>query len=162
MIALSARNLLLAASRVQEDAKRIGFGPTLGETDPNSLYDQLVTHPVIREATHGLFTDGYYALAVEECYKCINNSVKSKCRSSLDGSKFMQHVFSANQPLLALSDLKSISKKDEQLGYMQILAGCMTGIRNPRAHEHNFFDHPDVAMELLYFGNHLRGPDKTR
>ena len=31
----------------------------------------------------------------------------------------------------------------------------MTGIRNPRAHDHQLADDPDVALELLVLANHL-------
>ena len=38
---------------------------------------------------------------------------------------------------------------------MQILAGCMTGIRNPRAHETDWEDTKQRALQLLIFANHL-------
>ena len=38
---------------------------------------------------------------------------------------------------------------------MDIFAGSMTGIRNPRAHEHDLVDEPEVALELLALANHL-------
>ena len=48
-----------------------------------------------------------------------------------------------------------MAAKDEQRGYMDIFAGSMTGIRNPRAHEHDLADEPEVALELLVLANHL-------
>ena len=38
---------------------------------------------------------------------------------------------------------------------MKIFAGSMTGIRNPRAHQHDLMDDPEVALELLGLANHL-------
>ena len=38
-----------------------------------------------------------------------------------------------------------------------MFAGAMTGIRNPRAHEHELKDDPKVALELLALANHLMG-----
>jgi Protein of unknown function (Hypoth_ymh) len=38
---------------------------------------------------------------------------------------------------------------------MDIFAGAMTGIRNPRAHEHAYLDDPRTALELLALANHL-------
>ena len=67
----------------------------------------------------------------------------------------MTEAFSAKTPALRLNDFCSQSDKDEQLGYMQIYAGSMTGIRNPRAHEHDLRDNPKVALELLVLANHL-------
>ncbi len=64
-------------------------------------------------------------------------------------------VFSIDHPTLKLNKLKSTSEKDQQVGFMQILAGCMTGIRNPRAHEHRHFDEPNAALEMLALANHL-------
>ena len=67
----------------------------------------------------------------------------------------MRRTFSANKPKLRFSDLKTTSESDEQRGYMELYAGAMTGIRNPRAHEHDLEDDPRVALELLTFANHL-------
>lgn len=38
---------------------------------------------------------------------------------------------------------------------MQIFAGCMTGIRNPRAHDADWEDTEQRALQLLVFANHL-------
>lgn len=38
---------------------------------------------------------------------------------------------------------------------MQIFAGCMTGIRNPRAHDSDWEDTEDRALQLLMLANHL-------
>ncbi|PZN08175.1 MAG: hypothetical protein DIU69_10450 [Bacillota bacterium] len=51
--------------------------------------------------------------------------------------------------------VKLESERDEQLGYMEIFSGCMTGIRNPRAHEHDWEDSERRALELLTLANHL-------
>jgi len=69
----------------------------------------------------------------------------------------MQQVFSEKNPVLRLNDLKSDSKKNEQAGYMLIMAGSMRGIRNPRAHEHDLRDEPIAALEMLVWANHLMG-----
>ena len=58
-------------------------------------------------------------------------------------------------PRLCLNDLKTRSEKDEQRGYMDLYAGAMTGIRNPRAHEYQLVDQPETAVELLALANHL-------
>ena len=38
---------------------------------------------------------------------------------------------------------------------MDIFAGVMGGIRNPRAHEHEIVDDPEAALEMLIIANHL-------
>ena len=124
-------------------------------TSPD-CFDELVTNELIRQASGALFRNGHYARAVEEAFKCLNNAVKDKSgRSSANGAGLMKTVFSANSPVLKLNALQSQSERDEQLGYMEIYAGSMTGIRNPRAHEHKLVDSPDEALELLVLANHL-------
>ena len=94
--------------------------------------------------------------AVERAFIYVSNKVKWK--SGLvdkDGADLMRAAFSANSPALMLNEFKTISHKNEQRGYMDIFAGVMTGIRNPRAHEHDLVDSPDVALELLIIANHL-------
>ena len=68
----------------------------------------------------------------------------------------MRTAFSANSPVLILNAFESASDRDEQQGYMDIFAGSMTGIRNPRAHQHDLMDKPEVALELLVLANHLK------
>ena len=69
----------------------------------------------------------------------------------------MRYVFSEKAPTLKLTAMKSRSQKDEQNGYRDIFAGGMTGIRNPRAHEHSLEDDPVEALEMLTLANHLMG-----
>jgi uncharacterized protein (TIGR02391 family) len=69
----------------------------------------------------------------------------------------MRSAFSANSPILSLNRLLSQSEKDEQRGYMDILAGCVTAIRNPRAHTVAQFDDAASALEMLGMANHLIG-----
>ena len=64
-------------------------------------------------------------------------------------------VFNEKNPILKLNELHSTSDRNEQEGYKHLFAGAMTGIRNPRAHEHELRDDPKVALEKLAFANHL-------
>ena len=52
----------------------------------------------------------------------------------LDGATLMESAFSPKNPIIRLTPLATASDCDEQRGYMQIMAGSMTGIRNPKAH----------------------------
>ena len=152
--------LLQAASRVQREANlaRIGSPDSL-VTDPRNWldrYDENVTFDSLRTASRNLFANGHYARAVEEAFKCLNNTVKDRSGlQSLDGDSLMRRAFSADSPTLKLNGLRSRSEKDEQRGYMDMYAGAMSGIRNPRAHEHELQDPPAVALELLAIANHL-------
>jgi len=150
------------ARRLQGEIDKLGLGrpsrPKPAVPKPEDfakLYDILVKSKALRDTTRKLFFDGHYARAVEEAYKCLNNTVKIKSRLSKDGQELMTQAFSVKSPILRLNDLKTDSQKNEQVGYMFIFAGCMAGIRNPRAHEHELWDSPDVALEMLAWANHL-------
>lgn len=121
-----------------------------------SPLDAVVKDPELRNVVAKLFDDGHHSRAVEEAFKFLNNLVKrqSGC-SSEDGSDLMMKVFSSKGPILKLNELANQSEKNEQQGYMFIFAGAMTGIRNPRAHEHDWEDTATRALELLSLANHL-------
>lgn len=138
-----------------------GITPRPGDFE--GLYDILVTSSPLRDATRRLFLDGYHARAVEEAYKCLNDIVKAKSGLSKDGQDLMNQAFSEKNPVLRLNSLKTTSHRNEQIGYMLVFGGCMTGIRNPRAHDHKKVDSPEVALEMLIWSNHLmRMIDKAK
>ena len=122
----------------------------------HQLFDYMVTNERIREVSRQRFLDGYYAEAVVEAAKCLNSATKEKSgRTSIDGTDLMRTVFSAKSPVLKLNAFKTPSERNEQQGYMDIFAGTMMGIRNPRVHEPDYTDAPQVALELLVLANHL-------
>ena len=124
--------------------------------DRATPFDELVSDARLQEVSGSLFRDSYFARSVEEAFKLLNNAVKEKSGlADRDGAALMRAAFSADSPTLRLNDLETVSEKDEQRGYMDIFAGSMTGIRNPRAHEHDLADEPEVALELLVLANHL-------
>lgn len=120
-------------------------------------FNELIRDDELRTVTSKLFHDGHHARAVEEAFKFINNLTKKKANvdPSLDGSKLMKHVFSINSPVLKINAGTTVSEKDEQLGYMEIFSGSITGIRNPRAHEHEWEDTESHALQLLVLADHL-------
>ena len=119
-------------------------------------FDESVPIRELRSVSRKLFADGHYARAVEEAFKYLNNAVKKKSGlTEKDGAALMREAFSANSPVLKLNEYLSDSEKNEQQGYMEMFAGTMTGIRNPRAHEHELDDEPEVALEMLVLANHL-------
>ena len=155
----AAVRALDSAKALDAEVRQIGFGPFAASEsaqDKESTFDAVVDDDSLIAASRALFLDGHYASAVFEAYKCLNNFVKvASGATNLDGAKLMNHVFSLQDPILLLNDLSSVSKRDEQIGYMQILAGVMIGVRNPRAHEHGVRDDPRSALELLGLANHL-------
>lgn len=57
----------------------------------------------------------------------------------------MTLAFSPTNPIIVLGDLDTETGRGIQQGYMQIFAGSMTGIRNPKAHGNL---HPDASKAL--------------
>lgn len=135
------------ASQVQHDVQTL-----------ISRFDQVVTSAEIRLVSRQLFADGHYTRAVEAAFKTLIIAVKTRSNLSdddYDGHSLMQKAFSVNNPKLKFSGLSRKSEKNVQLGYMELFAGSISGIRNPRAHEVDIADDPQEALELLTLANHL-------
>ena len=151
------------AAKAQREADRVGLGrksrqptPASRQRDHLQILDETVIDERIRAASRKLFVDRHYARAVEEAFKCLNNEVKKKTGlTSRDGASLMRHAFSEKTPVLKITAMESESERNEHNGYRDIFAGSMTGIRNPRAHEHELADRPEIALELLVLANHL-------
>ena len=118
--------------------------------------EQIVTDPELYKLVEKLFENGHHADAVKKAFVFLNNLVKAKAgKGKADGADLMRTSFSPNNPSLLLNAMNTQSERDEQQGYMDIMAGVMTGIRNPRAHEHNWEDTEERALQLLSLANHL-------
>ena len=152
-------NVLNITQRINKDLIDLGVTKPLSREyivqEKINPYDELITNSMLRKKTEKLFKDGHHARAVEEAYKLLDNIVQKKSGLQQSGASLMQKAFSQNNPILKLNEGKSTSEIDEQIGYIQILAGCMTGIRNPRAHDANWEDTEQRALQLLVFANHL-------
>jgi uncharacterized protein (TIGR02391 family) len=161
-----AIDLFQIAGRIQTDIDSTGLGHSaevsLAGHSWVDLFDELITTESLRTVSRELFIDKYYTRSVEEAFKCLNNSVKEESGlENADGDGLMRTAFSPSNPILRLNELTSTSDKNEQRGYMDIFAGVMAGIRNPRAHEHELEDSPETALELLVLANHLMGKLST-
>ena len=159
-----SRDWLEIAVTIRTEVDRTGLSSqqpssksvSLENRSPLQFYDRMITSQELIDVSRKMFADGHYATAVEKAFVCLNNKVKEKSGlRDKDGADLMWTAFRANSPVLAVNSFQSQSDKDEQQGYMQIFAGAMIGIRNPRVHEHNLEDDPEVALELLVLANHL-------
>ena len=72
----------------------------------------------------------------------------------IDGVPLMQRAFSLNNPTLKFNDLSDQSDRDEQLGFMNMFCGAVSGLRNPRAHRF-VHDDPERALEFIAFVSFL-------
>ena len=100
-------------------------------------------HPLIQKSSKKLYEDGHFANAAEDAFIEINDRVK-KLFSIVrpgepvpDGEAAMTTVFSSNNPLVEFSDRKTTTGQNKQKGYMQMLAGAMSALRNPKAHSNS-------------------------
>lgn len=95
-------------------------------------------HPEIIIVAKSRFETGHYADWAEAAFKQINSVVKGIVKTTtgteLDGASLMKTAFSVNNPLIQIDDLTTETGRNIQLGFMEICAGSMTGIRNPKAH----------------------------
>lgn len=113
-------------------------------------YEGLALHPEITRASSKRYLDGHYADAVEAAVKALNDLVRLRSGTALDGTKLMETVFSANNPVLKFNAMADQSDKDEQKGFMMMFSGAVSGLRNPRAHKF-IQDDPERALEFIAF-----------
>jgi len=115
-------------------------------------------HVKITSITKSRFESAHYADAVESAFKevnaCVKGIVRRKTGKELDGASLMKTAFSPNNPLIVIADLSTDSGKNIQQGYMEIFAGAMTGIRNPKAHNNLTID-KKKAKHLIYLASLL-------
>jgi uncharacterized protein (TIGR02391 family) len=95
-------------------------------------------HPAVIRVAQARFESGHFADAAEAALKEFNNFVRTVVRKAtgdeFDGADLMNRAFSLKNAVIRLDDITTVSGQNIQLGYMQIAAGAMTGIRNPKAH----------------------------
>lgn len=115
-----------------------------------TAYKGLDLHPEIARAASGLYQSGHYSNAVEDAVKALNVLVRLRSGLEIDGVSLMQKAFSPNSPVLKFNDLSDQSDRDEQLGFMNLFSGAVSGLRNPRAHSF-VRDDPERALEFIAF-----------
>ena len=136
------------ALEILEEKVGGGDAPTLNRI--LQAYQGLELHSEIPRAASQLYGDGHYSNAVEAAVKALNGLVRLRSSLDIDGTALMERAFSPNSPLLKFNALANQSDKDEQKGFMQMFAGAVSGLRNPRAH--GFLkDNPERALEFIAF-----------
>ena len=106
-------------------------------------------HPFIAHGCSQLYLDGHYAQAVEEASKAVSEYIRKATGLTTDGVALAQTAFSPKNPMLAFSDLADETKRNEQIGFMEMLVGFAKGIRNPLAHTHGKLEEAQKAFECL-------------
>jgi len=106
-------------------------------------------HPFIAAAAGKLYVDGHFAQAVEESAKAVFGYVRNVTGLTQDGAALAQLAFSLRGGQLAFSDLGDETKRNEQLGFMEMLAAFAKGVRNPLAHTHGKLEESQKAFEYI-------------
>jgi uncharacterized protein (TIGR02391 family) len=145
---------LLIFEQITRRAKNVGQ-PEVTENEGVHPFDERNIHPDIARVSIRLFDDGHYAQATFEAFKYIENQVKHLSGIDDAGFNLMMNAFNETGPKVKLTDLATMSDKDEQRGFRYIFAGAMSGIRNPRGHDNRIdpielsLDHLSIASVLL-------------
>jgi uncharacterized protein (TIGR02391 family) len=149
------RRIGVLQTLVEQIDLEIGFETQSVTTTPD-FWDDI--HPSITRVAKGRYEAEQFADCVEAALKEINTLVKDHVRrrkgEELDGAPLMNRAFSVNNPLVVLDDLSTESGRNVQQGYMQLFAGSMTGIRNPKAHA-NVTINAVRARHFLYLASLL-------
>ncbi|MCW8922522.1 MAG: TIGR02391 family protein [Gammaproteobacteria bacterium] len=91
-------------------------------------------HPWIMEHAFEQYRNGHLRDSVLNAYIALGDLIREKTGIQQDGSALATKAFSLKDPKLIFSDIVSDSGKNDQIGFMQIIQGSFTGIRNPKAH----------------------------
>jgi len=109
-------------------------------------------HPEIIKSSRELFENLHYPEAVEAAFLEITIRVKTiirdKTGDDVDGTAAMQKAFSEKSPIIVLGDISTQTGRDIQRGYMELFAGSVRCIRNPRVHERIIVDRTDAIRKL--------------
>jgi uncharacterized protein (TIGR02391 family) len=123
-----------------------GYEPNDSNLHP---FDQRNLYPKLPPKVKRLFDDGHCAEATFEAFKFVDKTVQKLARIDESGYKLMMRAFNETTPLISLTGLSNTSEKDEQKGYCFIFSGAMMAIRNPRGHDVEATDDPDVCLDHL-------------
>lgn len=147
----------LGLSTLSLPAPKLLLLPSYADKDSTEeiLFESIVVEPEIVKVSKDLFQSGFYNQAVSEAFKALNKFVQKKTGQKLSDTQLMQLVFSEKDPVLYWSERKTVSEIDEQRGYMFLMAGGFTGIRNPCAHEIDWIDDHETALDAILIAQHL-------
>jgi len=128
---------------------------------PLQIFDAMKFHPKVIAVSKSLFEKGFYAQAIFDAFKAVNNFVKEKSGLSpqelrkLKDSQLMAKVFDVNNPIIKINELLSDTDISEQEGFKFLFMGATMGIRNPKAHQNVIQEDPFITLEYLGFASFL-------
>ena len=147
----AALNSILSALETE-----LEFTAPFQQKSENDFWGRL--HPAVAQVARSLFDTGHYADAVLAALRELNATIKTYVKKAtdkeFDGADLMRKAFSPNNPIVRLADLTTADGKNIQQGYMEIFAGTMTAIRNPKAHSNITID-SERAIHFLHLASLL-------
>ena len=120
-----------------------------------------------------LFYHGFFEEAIRTAAQELNDDLKRRVeRDDLDGERLFNHVFSAQDPVLAFSDLEFMVDRDEHDGFRYLGVGMSRSLRNVLTHHSGSRHSQSQALRWLGFISVMRetldaamrvdGPDEAR
>ena len=98
-------------------------------------FDGRRIHPeVLKYCRAELMQDNSFH-AVLEATKGLMQRIREMSGVEGDGAPLVDRVFSTSQPVLRFNELQTETQKSEHTGIATLLKGCITALRNPRAHQ---------------------------
>lgn len=124
----------------------------------STVTDWNLIHPLITQQAKQRYLAQQYADSVEASFKELNDIVKGVYLKETgiedDGASLMRNAFAHKKPVFFLADNSTTSGRSVQEGYMNIFAGVIIGIRNPKAHANVNISSQD-AWEKIVIASHL-------
>jgi uncharacterized protein (TIGR02391 family) len=149
---------ILHLEKTQGDLPKISHVPPPPPPAKAAVVNWDLLHPKVVKVAKSRFESGHFADAVEAALKELNDVVKTIVRVRMhdehDGADLMNRAFSPKDPVIKLCPQETETGRDIQKGYMQIFAGTMIGVRNPKAHS-NIQIGPKTAIHLLFLASLL-------
>ncbi len=91
--------------------------------------------PTVELAAYGHYQAGHYREAVLNAIMAVFDILRSKSGLDLDGAALVTQALSIENPILKLANIESQSGRNIQVGFIDMLKGAYTGVRNPKAHK---------------------------
>jgi uncharacterized protein (TIGR02391 family) len=100
---------------------------------PSVGFENLL-HPIVKNTSMKHFIEGDYRNAVLDGMLALSDLIRERTGLHADGKALATEAFSLARPKLIFSELHTESGQNDQKGFMEMIAGAYTGIRNPKAH----------------------------
>lgn len=125
-------------------------------------------HPEVLKFCKSELVENNYFHAVFEAVKSVADKIRSLSGETNDGSPLVDVVFSINNPILIINELRTETEKSEQKGFANLLKGFFGMFRNTLAHEPKIkweikeYDALDVMTLASLFHRRLDNAIKVR